>query len=156
MRGASRARGAGADLALIGAHPFDQLFQVVRRHVFFRDDELRIGRQQRDRIEVFQEIIGERIDRAVDDMRAPVADAERVAVGRRAHDTSNRDRARGAGRVLDHDGLSERAAHALAENARDRVGRAAGREWHDQCDRTGRIRLRLRDANVHHAGERGQ
>ena len=49
-------------------------------------------------------------------------------------------------------------AHALAHDARQRVGRTAGRERHHQGDRPRRIglRLRLRGANPDDAAERGE
>jgi hypothetical protein len=59
-----------------------------------------------------------------------MAEAERVAVRRGAHRAADADRAAGTGDVLDDDRLPERNAHALADGARDRVGRPAGRERH--------------------------
>ena len=46
---------------------------------------------------------------------------------------------RGAGPVLDHDGLAELRAKLGGEHAGDRVGRAAGRLRDDQADRPVRI-----------------
>ena len=46
--------------------------------------------------------------------------AERVAVGRRARRLGGGDRAAGAGLVVDHDGLAERLAELLGEDARRR------------------------------------
>ena len=87
-------------------------------------------------------------------MRAPMADADRVAVGRRARDPADADGAAGAGRVLDDDGLAERAAHALGHDAGDGVGRTAGRERHDHGDRPRRIGLRVRGGDASKRGER--
>jgi hypothetical protein len=58
-----------------------------------------------------------------------------------------------AGHVLDDDRLPERGPHALAEEARDRVGRPAGRIRHDHRDRTRGIGLGRRDPR--HDRERG-
>jgi hypothetical protein len=74
-------------------------------------------------------------------MAGPVADAQRVAVGRRLDRAADADAGAGAGDVLDHDGLAERDAHALAEDARQRVGRPAGRERHHHGDGARRILL---------------
>ena len=79
-------------------------------------------------------------------MRAPVPDAQRVAVARRLRHAPDADIAAGAGHVLDHDRLPERAAHALGEQARDRVGRPAGRIRHDDGDRAVREGLRACEA----------
>ena len=56
-----------------------------------------------------------------------VIDQDRGAVGRRARDAIVGDRAAAADHVLDNDGLTERARHLLADEARDRIGAAAGR-----------------------------
>src|SRR5262249_17120635 len=48
----------------------------------------------------------------------------------------------GAAAIVDHDLLAERLAHALGGGARHGVGSAAGREWHDQRDRSAGIVLR--------------
>jgi hypothetical protein len=45
------------------------------------------------------------------------------------------DRAAGAGAVVDHDLLAHAGAHLLRDGACQQVGRAAGREGHDQADR---------------------
>jgi hypothetical protein len=68
-------------------------------------------------------------------MRAPVADAERVAVGRRAGDTADADAAGGAGDVFDDDILPERAAHMLSHHAAHHVSWAAGGKRHHHGDR---------------------
>ena len=72
----------------------------------------------------------------------------RIAVGRRAHRAADAERAAGAGDILDQDRLPERLPHALAEHARQRIGRPAGGEWHDDGDRFRWIVLRTggRDA----------
>ena len=50
-----------------------------------------------------------------------MADADGVAVGRRAGDALDAEAAAGAGDILDDDRLTERRLHALAENAPDGV-----------------------------------
>ena len=52
---------------------------------------------------------------------------ERMAVGRRAGDPADADIAGGAAHVLDDDGLAERRAHSLGQDAPDgSVGPPAG------------------------------
>jgi hypothetical protein len=70
-------------------------------------------------------------------MGPEVAQHHGVAVRRRARDPRGADRAARPGHVLDHDLLAERLAHVLAENARQHVGRPAGRERHDHGDGPG-------------------
>ena len=101
--------------------------------------------KQRDRLEIAAQIIGQRIDRAVDHVRAVVAVAQRIAVGRRLHRALDAGHARLAGDVLDHHRLAERLAHALGERAREAVRRTAGEIRHDHRDRARRIGLRAGD-----------
>ena len=129
-------------LARVGLDPRDQLVQVLRGDRGIADDQLRIGSDQRHRLEVLEEIVRERIGRAVEHMGAPLADAQRIAVGRRAGDPADADAAVRPGDVLDDDGLPERHPHALGDDARDGIGRAAGGERDHQGDGTGRIGLR--------------
>ena len=55
-----------------------------------------------------------------------------VAVGRGARDAGRADHAAGAADVLDDDLLAEIVRHGVGEDARDRVGRPARWERHDQ------------------------
>ena len=125
----------------IRLQPGDQLLQVVRRYGFLRDDKLRVGGDHRHRLKVVQHVVLERIDRRIDDMGPPMANADRVAVGRRARDPADADGAGGASRILDDDGLPKRCPHALGHDARNRIGRAPGRVRSDYSDRTRRIGL---------------
>jgi hypothetical protein len=69
---------------------------------------------------------------------------DRVAVGRRGGDLLRGDVAAGAGAVLDDDGLPDVLGELLRNDARRRVGAAAGREAHGERDRMGReILLRV-------------
>ena len=63
-------------------------------------------------------------------------------------------RERAAGPVVDHDLLAELLAELRAENARDRVGRAARRLRHDQPDRL--VGIFGRRAGRERAGEQQQ
>ncbi len=73
-----------------------------------------------------------------------MADAQRVAVGRGVRHAADADGAAGAADILDDDGLAEGCLHPLGQEARDGVGRAAGRVGHDDGDDVRRIALRLR------------
>jgi hypothetical protein len=88
-------------------------------------------------------------------MRAHVAGDQRIAVGRGALRARRSGGAAGPDDVLDHDLLPKGARHMLADDARDHVGRPAGREWNDECDVLGRIILRRgrhrRQCERHHS-----
>jgi hypothetical protein len=85
----------------------------------------------------------------------PVADAERVAVGWRLGAARRADAGAGTGDVLDHHRLAERDAHAVGQDTRQCVGRAAGRERHDDRDRSGGKFLRRRADDVQDGGKNG-
>src|SRR6516164_4598483 len=71
-----------------------------------------------------------------------IVQQHRVAVGRGAGGAGGADRAAGAADVLDDDLLAERFRHAVLHDARDRIGRAAGRKRRHQRNRMARIGLR--------------
>jgi hypothetical protein len=83
-----------------------------------------------------------------------LSDHHRVAVGRRAEQAGDANRAAGAAHVLDDHGLTERRPHALGNDARDDVGDAAGCERHDHGDRPRRIALRHGARDAARDGER--
>ena len=90
-------------------------------------------------------------------MGAHVPGDQRVAVIGGARGARGGGGAAGADHVLDDDALAERLRHMRGDDARDDVGRAAGRERHDHGDGAGRIVLRLgRRGNAASAGEHGQ
>jgi hypothetical protein len=96
----------------------------------------RLLRSARDRREVAQRVVAElRIERRVDRHRAGVGHPQRIAVGRRLGDELGADRAAGAGLVVDHDGLPERALQLVDEQSCVRIERATGREADDDLHR---------------------
>jgi hypothetical protein len=71
--------------------------------------------------------------------RADVGEHQRVAVGRRFRRIVDRDVAAGPGAVLHHHLLAEEIAHRLLQDARRRVGAAAGLEPDDDGHRLVRV-----------------
>jgi len=61
-----------------------------------------------------------------------------------------------AGLALDDDGLPERCAQVVVEDARDQIERAARRGWNDDADRTRRIGLCERRGGKRHSAGRGK
>ena len=152
--------GAGADarrrrLIGIGFQPGDQLLGVLRRQRFLADDHQRRHRQPRDRLQIVHDVPRHRIERRRADVARPVADAERVAVGRRIHHAADADGGAGAGHGLDQNRLAERVFHMVADDPRDRVGRPARRERHDEVDRLRRIGLGLCAGQTQGKNDRG-
>jgi hypothetical protein len=74
-----------------------------------------------------------------------VPDAQRITIASRAGDPADTDVAARTSHVLDDDRLPERGPHALAEEARNRVGRPAGGIRHDHREGTRGIGLGPRD-----------
>ena len=73
-------------------------------------------------------------------MRPDGSHHQRVAVAGRLGDDVGTDIAAGPRLVVDYQGLAE--LRLLAEQPREYVGRAAGREGDDQSYRSGRVGLR--------------
>ena len=74
------------------------------------------------------------VERRRDGVAGDAAQAQRVAVGRRLGERVHADIAAGAALVLDDPLLAGEFGHLGAEHARQRVGRAAGRERVDVAD----------------------
>jgi hypothetical protein len=137
MGGAADADSAQRCLVGILFQPGNQFGQVARRRCVLGEDHLRGGGDERYRLEIVQQVIGQRVDGAVDHIGAPVAKTDGGAVGRRASDPADADDAVPPARhVLDDDALTKRDLHALGDDARNRVDRSAGRKRHDHRDRT--------------------
>ena len=81
--------------------------QILRRQCGSRHNQIRIARQQSDRLEVAQQIVLQRKYRPVDDVSWPVSDADRIAIRLRSCSATNADNAGCARYVVDHDRLAE-------------------------------------------------
>ena len=109
------------------------------------------ARHQRDRLEVALDVVGQlRHHVAGDRERADRPHADRVAVGLGLGGEVEADGERAARPIVDHDLLPELLREFGAENARDRVGRAAGGLRDDQPD--GPVRVLGRRAGRKRAG----
>ena len=65
-----------------------------------------------------------------------------IVIDNRAGGEPGADHAAGAAAIVDDDRLAQRMRQPVGDDARHRVDAAAGRERHDQRDRTGGIALR--------------
>ena len=100
------------------------------------NDDVRHVAGQRDRREIFQRIVAELcLHERVDGQRTIRGDQQRVAVRRRPRHGFGADAAAGATAVFDHHGLAQGIRYAVADDAADNVGIAAGGKRHDQADR---------------------
>ena len=103
-------------------------------HCRVRHQQQRSPRRLRDRREVGDRVVRQRLEQAlVHDERVDLHE-QRVAVGLGARDALAADVAAGAGDVVDDDGLAERLRQVRGELARDEVDSRAGRVGHDQRD----------------------
>ena len=145
MRDRAGARRCIRQLFLMALCVGDELAQVFRRNARMHDDGRGRRRNHRHRREVLCRIV-RRMQHQIrrDDLRAGIAEQERIAVGPGMSDGGSADRAAAAAFVLDNDG-PDRPAYALSPIARDRIDHAARRIWHDQADGFLRI-FRLRES----------
>ena len=119
-------------------------------------DPIVVFRDQGDRREIAELVLGVSIDHRVDrlEMRAQ---QQIVAVPGLAEHIAGREHASGRSLVLDDHALSQQGAQLIGDVAGRDVGRPTGGETDDQSYRPGRIGiLRQRDtrAEHRHAGER--
>ena len=110
------------------------------------------ARDQRNRLQVALDVVRQlRHHVPVDRERADRAHADGVSVGVGLGGEVETEGQGAAGAVVDHDLLPELLAELGAEDARHRVGRAAGRLRNDEPDRL--VRVLRRRAGREHAGE---
>ena len=133
MRGRAIAlRGIGR-LAGIGLGVGDEVFERGLRQVRPRGDDVGHQRQHADRHELGP-VVGQRlVEVVVDRQGAGRAAQQGVAVGLGAPDDLGADIAARAGAVIDDHRLSPGGGELLADQAAQNVGRAAGREGHDDA-----------------------
>jgi hypothetical protein len=137
------AAGAEQQLRLVRPRISDELAQIVGGKIRTGDENGGRERDQADRREVAHGIVGRVfVERLILRQHAGGAEQERVAVRGRACDPRRAGDAAGAGNILDHHLHAEALAHARRDDARDHVGRAAGRVRHDHTDRPCRPLLR--------------
>ncbi len=99
-------------------------------------DDVGQRRDLRHQSEILQRLIaGLRLRDRQDGKRADRRERERVAVGRKFQRSLRSDEAAGACPILDDDLLSERLRELAGHEARDGIGRAAGRKRNDQAQR---------------------
>ena len=123
-------------LVRVGLEPGDQLGDAFGGMGIAHQDEHRIVGHHRDRHEVVEDAVGDLLpDGGADGHGAGRGAEQRVAVGRRLRDGLRCEPPGGAGLVLDQDGAADRFLQLLGEDARDRVGAAAGAESDDDPDR---------------------
>ena len=86
--------------------------------------------------EVTQRVVGQLPEQRNRQRVAVAHQQQGVAIGTGLRHPLRGDDAAGAGPVVDHHRLAQRARHGLAHGARREVGDAAGAERHDQRDRS--------------------
>ena len=112
------------------------------------------GRKQGNRLEIFDHVIGQWIDRAVGHVASPETKAQRVAIRRRASHMARPYAPVCAGDVLDDGGLTKRKLQRLSQDAAQRVQGATRRKRTDQ--RYWSRRIGLRSCNAYRWHHRSQ
>ena len=136
MHRRARARRGERILAGIGARQLDQFRHRLGRNARPHDQEVGQRPQHGDRGEVLGRIVRQLgVERGRDGVAGDAVEADRVAVGRRMGDRVGADIAARAALVLDDELLAGELAQLLAGDAREHVGRTAGREGVDVAHR---------------------
>ena len=108
-----------------------------------RDEHARHVRHHRDRREILDRVIRQRLEeRQSGRQHAAVGEEERVAVRRRLRDRRRGDPAARAAAVVDDDGLLPEIGETFLEDAAEDVGPAAGRRRNEHPDRLRGVLLR--------------
>jgi len=141
MREARHSRRAVVERAGLGLRERDELCEIVRGQARENHQHIRLAADHADGREILDRVVGEgAAERRRNRLRARRGDADSGAVGRRLRHRLDADIAAGAGAVFDHDLCAEGRRELLRDDARNDVGAAAGRERHDQADRSLRPR----------------
>jgi len=77
----------------------------------------------------------------IDRQRPRAAEQQRIAVGFRSCDRFQGDSGAAARPIVDYHRLPKQGRKLLSDLSRDNIHSAAGQEWNDDLDRSGRIRL---------------
>ena len=134
------AGGSVIDLARVCLRVRDEFLQRVDRHGTRDDEHVRRAAEHRDRREILDGVVAEiALHRRVCRVGGDVADHQRVAVRLRPRDGLRGDCAAGARDVLDDEGLAQRCAQLVGDQARDEVHATAGRLRRDDLHRPARI-----------------
>ena len=134
MRQAADAAGAVVELAGIGLRVGDQLGHRLHRQILLDDDRLHDRADDAHRRQVLHWIVSELLGKRRDRDGADAADAEGVAIRRRARDVLGPDDAAGAHAAFDNDRFSQRLFDVTGGQAADQVGVAPGAIGHDESD----------------------
>src|SRR5262249_27561500 len=106
-----------------------------------------------DRLEVLLHVVWESVDRAVNDVRIPVANNQRVSVRRGTGEPTDANASIRARHILDDNRLTERRSKTFANHAPEQIREPATRQRHDNRNWPGRIGLR--PSNTRRGRERG-
>ena len=156
MRRRAGAGRAERQLAGICFRVRDQFGGTAHRHV--RIDHQDVGRRgdQRHRCELARHVECAALSARERQDRAGRRHQQRVAVGRRSDHLPRADHAGRARPVLGNHRLAPHGLQAGREHAAEHVGRAAGRERHDDADLPARKALRVRRRRRHEKRQGGQ
>jgi hypothetical protein len=127
----------------LGFRERDEFLHVARRHAWMHGEQPRHQRHHRDRREVLERVVGQRLVHMRIDRMGADQQAQCVAIGRGPRQRVGADDVVAAGLVVDDDGLPECFGQLLADRARQHIGRTARRQRHDDADGLRRVGLLL-------------
>jgi hypothetical protein len=132
MGGAPDTRGTKVRAVLL--QPGDEFGERPDRQRFSGDNELRIACKQGYGRKILRKIIGQIVDRRIDDVSAPVAETERVPIRSGMRDVADPRASASSRMVLNDDALAEFDSEAIRHHARQRVEGPAGGKRDDDGD----------------------
>ena len=146
MRGGDAA-GRVLDLMRARVQQRGELLEILHRHARIHGERHRRRRGEAERHEIPKDVERQlRIERRVERMGAR-HEEQRVAIGGRPRHRLGADVAARANAVLDNDLLVPELCPFVGDHAGGEIGRAAGRERHDEVHRLRRISA-LREAGA--------
>jgi|SRR5712671_2483990 len=77
--------------------------------------------QRRDGFEIIQQVVWQRIESAVQHMRAQETEVNRIAIGPRVSEAADTDAPASSADVFNDDGLSKRLSHPLGKDSPDYI-----------------------------------
>ena len=125
----------------IGFHVPNELGEGVGRQRLAADEHQRIAIDEGDRYQVPFGVVGKRRVKRNVRRDLQVMKKQRMPVGRRARDAAGADGRAAAARILDDKASAEPVGETRRDQARELVGRAAGRIGHDDGDVLRRVIL---------------
>ena len=134
MRHRAIARRAVIQAPRLCARKGDEVLEVFHRQRRMHRQHKWADGRQRHRRKIAQRVIRHfRVHIRINGERPGAAHHQRITVGRGLRHHLGADHAARAAAIFNHKGVTQRFGQALRQRARDKIGAATRREWHDEA-----------------------